>query len=127
MKQAKITCSLLYLFTLLFLALVLIKYFKYKKTNGEEKTEIMIIDKKYKARIINTVLDFNKLTYDKILLESFKGIITIADEKECPVLRYEGVDEVIYYVISDGFIYLYSVGKMTGEESEVQRALIEEV
>lgn len=79
------------------------------RANKSSLTEAQKIDRKYKVRLINVMQEANKSNHERIVLDSFASLITISDEKECPIFRYENKNKIIYYVMNEGYAFLYEI------------------
>ena len=68
----------------------------------------MAIDLKYKNRLINLKRSIDFSGKCILILDDFKSLVRIADEKEMPILRFEdSAANVDYYVIDGQCIYNY--------------------
>ncbi len=112
-----LTTSLLfakYLFTGLYLAIlsaIIIRIVQSIRRNKSEASEVQLINKKYKLRFIDLLQELDASEYQEIPLDSFQGLLTISDERDSPILRYEDSLRVIYYVLADGYHFLYRLNK----------------
>lgn len=112
-----------YIFTstyiILLIALITLASLKIKK-NKLKLSEVQIIDKKYKARLINVVQAVNKLDRDQVILDSFKSLLIISDERDTPIFRYEYDGKVSYYIINEGYVFVYEIDKTYVENVNLQ-------
>ena len=53
--------------------------------------------------------DVNESKHERIVLDSFTSLITISDEKECPIFRYESNEKVVYCTTTEGYVFAYEV------------------
>lgn len=90
------------------------------RSNKSSLTEVQRIDKKYKVRLINVMQESNKPIHERIDVDSFDALITISDEKECPILRYQNKDKVVYYVVNEGYTYLYEICNIADTEVNIK-------
>lgn len=106
LAAARYLFSLIALFGLLILLNEVIQLMKRRKSM---QTEAQKIDKRYHNRIVDVK---NKVSSEKknlLVLESFKALIRIADERELPILRYKHNIESVTYYVADGIdLYLYN-------------------
>lgn len=96
----------------------------YLKTNKLSLSESQIIDKKYHVRLINVMQEVDKLDKDKVVLDSFKSLLKISDEREAPIFSYKGHDKVVYYVMDEGYIFIYKIDNNLEENLDLQINLI---
>lgn len=82
--------------------------------------EVHKIDKKYKARLINVMQDVNESKHERIVLDSFTSLITISDEKECPIFRYENNEKVVYCTTTEGYVFIYEVQNIPAKEINIK-------
>jgi hypothetical protein len=66
---------------------------------------------RYRKRLITAKHVFDMS--NSLNLESFKALMQIADEKEQPIFRSEETDKVLYYIIDENRIYLYTADNST--------------
>lgn len=101
-----------YIFTItnliILLSLILGTVYMVRKSKSNQ-SETENIDKKYKARLINVMQEVNESKHERITLDSFTSLITISDEKECPIFRYEDKAKVVYYTATEGYVFVYEV------------------
>lgn len=92
---------------ILFVLLILvIKKVKRQNENSEE----LLIDKKYKNKIVEVIdkLDIEGLPH--IRLKSFKALLKVSEEKDENILKYSDNDqEVYYYILGVTSIYFYCI------------------
>lgn len=91
------------------LAFILIALIEKSMTNKKIITEVSLIDKKNKNKIIEVSDDVNFGELPQLSLKSFKALLQIAEEKEEPILRYSNHIEgtVYYYVLGTTITYYY--------------------
>lgn len=81
------------------------------KNKAKDTGEINVIDKKHKSKIVYVSDKFGFDNLPQLRLDSFKALLQIAEEKEEPILRYEDVGIVYYYIVGNATIYYYRVLK----------------
>jgi hypothetical protein len=112
--------------TLLSVLLLLITIYEHKSSKANSmtinKSEIEIINKKFANRIISVSQKINIAQKSIFVLDSFKSIIKIADEKELPIfLNKDQKEEIAIYFIVDGeYLYTYETSQM-GNVSETEK------
>ena len=83
-------------------------------------SEVQIIDKKHNKRLINIMQEINESAKDKVILDSFRSLIKISDEKEIPILCYKDRNKAIYYAIDGRYIFLYSIDNTFVEDLDLK-------
>lgn len=74
----------------------------------EKVTEVSLIDKKNKSKIIEVTENINFGELSQLSLKSFKALLQIAEEKEEPILRYaDNIEETVYYYVLGATIVYY--------------------
>lgn len=102
---ARVVFLVISLLSLAYIVFYVIKFFK--KAEGGI-SESVAIDRKYRSRLINLKREIEYSGQHLLLVDDFKSLIKIADEKEFPVLRYEDLaGNVGYYIIDGQCIYRY--------------------
>ncbi|MEH7387279.1 DUF5305 family protein [Bacillus sp. JJ1521] len=103
------------LFSILLL-LVLVYSRKNLKANSilNETSELDIINKRYANRIIPVLQKINLTQKSIFVLDSFKSIIKISDEKELPIFsnRDEKGDISLYFIVDGDYLYTYETDKV---------------
>ena len=78
------------------------------RNQKENIYESVAIDLKYKNRLINLKRSFDYSDKYILIVDDFKSLVRIADEKELPILRFEAsAVSVNYFVINGQCIYSY--------------------
>lgn len=101
-----------YIFSLIALVLMFILIITLISKKGQlrkKETEKVIIEKKYKNRLvpIEKPVDNSNKTY--VPLQSFKSLVRLADEKDQGIFIYNiSNDKTHYFVIDNQFIYTYT-------------------
>ncbi|MEH7252630.1 DUF5305 family protein [Neobacillus niacini] len=99
------------------LLLTFLNTIKISKTNSikTSPSEIERINKKFANRIIPVSQKINITQKSIFVLDSFKSIIKIADEKELPIFFNKDQEEeiAIYFIVDGEYLYSYETRKMT--------------
>lgn len=85
------------------------------------RDEAGAIDNKYANRLVTIKEDIGGIKDKKpIKVDSIKSLMRIADEKECPVLRYNDKEKGVtnYYITDGGFIYSFSASSRIASSSD---------
>lgn len=98
--------------------------------NQKENTyESVAIDLKYKNRLINLKRSFDYSDKYILIVDDFKSLVRIADEKELPILRFEAsAVSVNYFVINGQCIYSYqcdNTSQINHSNAEEQTTYVE--
>ena len=74
-----------------------------------KKSEVFMINKKYGKRIITVTKDMNGAPRSTIMLDSFKAILQLADEKELPIFLNKNPEEgrPVFFIVDGDYIYSY--------------------
>ncbi|WP_342433986.1 DUF5305 family protein [Neobacillus sp. FSL H8-0543] len=114
----RIICTLLSVFSLLLILFVI----KSRKTGRRIPilSETEIINKKYSSRIISVSQKINIVQKSIFILDSFKSVIKIADEKELPIFSSKDHKEesTVYFIVDGDYLYTYETNKMTETEKK---------
>lgn len=98
------------------LIILLIYVFNNSRTSNEKSspTEVDKINKKYGGRIIPIDQNINTNHKTIIILQSFKDVIKIADEKELPIFCYKvHLDgSAVYFIVDGDYLYNYKTIKL---------------
>lgn len=116
---ARYVFSIMSIILLILLLIYIIERAIWEKGKG---TEVNIIDKRYKNKIITILDKFDLENIPQLCLDSFKTLLQISEEKEEPILKYTDDTEgfVYYYVLGTTVMYYYKVFKnIVDEGSEV--------
>ncbi|NLX69829.1 MAG: DUF5305 domain-containing protein [Clostridiales bacterium] len=105
LSVARLVSSILTLVPLTYIVYFIANVLKKQKKNVYES---VAIDLKYKNRLINLKRSIDFSGKCILILDDFKSLVRIADEKEMPILRFEdSAANVDYYVIDGQCIYNY--------------------
>ncbi len=91
------------------LTLIIVAFFENSLIKKEKESEVDLIDKKNRSKIIEISDEINFGELPQLSLKSFKALSRIAEEKEEFILRYANNIEgtVYYYVLGNTNIYYY--------------------
>lgn len=118
LTKARYIFTGIYLIILTILIIVAISRVRAKKLKCSEAD---IIDKKHKVRLINVTNEGNTFHFEKIILGSFTELLRISDEKEALIFRCANFGKIAYYVMDDGYIFLYEADNPLEQEQVSQR------
>lgn len=96
--------------TALISLILIVLYFKEVNSNKRTgTTEISIIDKKNKSKIVTVSNKIDLQNNSYINIKSFKDLLKIAEEKDETILKYEDctLGIIYYYITGTSFIYLF--------------------
>ncbi|HEY2422228.1 MAG TPA: DUF5305 family protein [Neobacillus sp.] len=101
------------------LLLTLIFAFKNGRSVG---SQVEKVNKKYQSRIIPVSAKINLTQKSIFILDSFKSVIKIADEKESPILYYKDQQSgsEVYLIVDGDYLYSYELSK-TDLVSEIKQ------
>ncbi|MDF2820309.1 MAG: hypothetical protein K0R15_750 [Clostridiales bacterium] len=107
---ARYSFSLISILTFIPLFIKITKKYKHIKN---EVTEIDMIDKKHKGRIIEVADEISFEILPKLGLKNFNTLLQIADEKEEPIFKFADTKtgSVFYYILGTSNIYYYSIAE----------------
>jgi len=99
------------------------------RNQKENIYESVAIDLKYKNRLINLKRSFDYSDKYILIVDDFKSLVRIADEKELPILRFEAsAVSVNYFVINGQCIYSYqcdNTSQINHSNAEEQTTYVE--
>ncbi|MDR7239076.1 DUF5305 family protein [Neobacillus drentensis] len=111
--------------SLLFSIILLATYIYVNKKSKENstttnKSEVEIINKRYANRILPVSQKINIVQKSIFVLDSFKSVIKIADEKELPIFFSQDQKEEnsVYFIVDGDYLYTYETGKTTDTEKK---------
>jgi hypothetical protein len=104
----------------IFLLATYIYVYKNQKVNSTitNKSEVEIINKRYANRIIPVSQKINIVQKSIFVLDSFKSVMKIADEKELPIFFSQDHKEEnsVYFLVDGDYLYTYEMGKTADTE-----------
>lgn len=73
------------------------------------KLEVLMINKRYGKRIITVTQEMKGAPKSTIMLDSFKSILQLADEKELPIFLNKNLQEgrPTFFIVDDDYLYNY--------------------
>lgn len=100
-------CSIYAIYILSVVLFILNKKINKMKNQSEEDT----INNKYKKRIINIKNNISDINLVEVQLDSFEKLVTLSDEKDCLILKYSNLNEMIYHILDGNYMYFYKINK----------------
>jgi hypothetical protein len=123
---ARLVSFILTLGPLTYISLYTVNALRNQKENIYES---VAIDLKYKNRLINLKRSFDYSDKYILIVDDFKSLVRIADEKELPILRFEAsAVSVNYFVINGQCIYSYqcdNTSQINHSNAEEQTTYVE--
>jgi hypothetical protein len=123
---ARLVSFILTLGPLTYISLYTVNALRNQKENIYQS---VAIDLKYKNRLINLKRSFDYSDKYILIVDDFKSLVRIADEKELPILRFEAsAVSVNYFVINGQCIYSYqcdNTSQINHSNAEEQTTYVE--
>ncbi len=97
------------------LLILIIGIFEFGMLKKKNRTEVNLIDKKYKNKIIDISDKTSFRNLPQLRLKNFKSLLQISENNEESILRYvdDTEEKAYYYIVSANTLYYYSIVKNT--------------